>query len=728
MSRAVRVAVPAPLHGGFDYLPPNRGPAPQPGVRVRVPFGRRRLVGVVTESGIEPEVGSARLRRIEAVLDREPLLPPALRELCAWAARYYHHPLGEVYATALPGPLRRGRAAERTPLRVWRLTETGLALTEEAFPRAPRQREIWERLRAAPAGLPASELKRRQSGAGDALRRMREHGWVETIAAEPLGNDDPAPAPDLAPEQAEAIAAIGDGEGDGFATHLLHGITGSGKTEVYLALAERVLAAGRQTLILVPEIGLTPQLIERFQRRLAARPAVLHSGLGDAERLDAWLAARDGGAGVVLGTRSAVFTPLARPGLIVVDEEHDPSYKQQDGLRYSARDLAVRRAQIEDVPAVLGSATPALETLHNARRGRYRHLRLTRRAAGAAVPDVRLLDVRGRKLDEGLSEPLLERIDSHLDAGGQALLFLNRRGYAPALLCHDCGWIAPCRRCDAALTLHRGGRRLDCHHCGARHAPPEACDQCGGRKLIAVGEGTERIAAALRTRFPEVRLARFDRDAVAGKGRLEALLGEVRDGKTRLLVGTQMLAKGHDFPNLSLVGVVNADHGLFSADFRAFERMAQLVTQVAGRAGRGARAGEVVLQTHHPDHPLLRRLLKSGYDAFAEAMLAEREAVGLPPFGHLALLQAEAPRVEAPAGFLDDAAGLAANAGGVELWGPAPAPMERRAGRYRFHLLVRSGLRSPLHRFLDAWLPRVAALPAARKVRWALDVDPQDLI
>ncbi|MES1945056.1 primosomal protein N' [Salinisphaera sp. PC39] len=724
MSRAIRVAVPAPLHGGFDYLPPAAGPAPVPGARVRVPFGRRRLVGVVTATSTEPAVAGGRLRRIEAVLDSEPVLPPGLRELCTWAARYYHHPLGEVYAATLPVLLRQGRPAERRPPRLWRLTETGRALDGADLARAPRQQEIWRVLADAPAGLTTAALRERCPAPADTLRRMAAHGWIESVAAAPAAPAAGAPTPALGPEQAAAVGAVGSD----FAVHLLHGVTGSGKTEVYLALVERALAAGRQALILVPEIGLTPQLIERFSNRLATPIAVLHSGLGDAERLDAWLAAREGSAGVVLGTRSAVFTPLARPGLIVVDEEHDPSYKQQDGLRYSARDLAVRRAQIEDVPAVLGSATPALETLHNARRGRYRHLRLTRRATGADIPAVRLLDVRSRKLSEGLSEPLLQRIAHHLEGGGQALLFLNRRGYAPALICHDCGWIAHCRRCDAALTLHRGGRRLDCHHCGAQRSPPAVCEHCGGKELIAVGEGTERVAAALRARFPDVRLARFDRDAVAAKGRLEDLLAEVRSGAARLLVGTQMLAKGHDFPDLSLVGVVNADHGLFSADFRAFERMAQLVTQVAGRAGRGDRAGEVVLQTRHPDHPLLRRLLESGYDAFAEAMLAEREAVGLPPFGHLALLQAEAPGAEAPARFLDAAADLAGDAAGVELWGPAPAPMERRAGRYRFHLLLRAGRRGDLHRFLDAWLPRLAELPGARRVRWAIDVDPQDLI
>lgn len=507
-------------------------------------------------------------------------------------------------------------------------------------------------------------------------------------------------------------------------------MTGSGKTEVYLRLIAEVVARHGQVLVLVPEIGLTPQLVERFRRRLPGRLAVLHSGLGEGERQAAWLAARDGEIDVVVGTRLAVFTPLARPGLIVVDEEHDPSLKQQDGLRYSARDLAVRRARDWQVPIVLGSATPSLETLHNARRGRYEHLRLTHRAGGARPPRLNVLDVRGRPMHEGVSDALLARIGDHLGAAGQVLLFLNRRGYAPTLICHDCGWVAECRRCDAHMTFHRRRGRLRCHHCGAERAVDRVCPQCQSQSLMAMGQGTERIEGLMREHFPGIGVARIDRDTTARKGAFEALTAAVSSGEARILVGTQMLAKGHHFPQITLVGIVNADQGLFGADFRAAERMAQLVTQVAGRAGRAERPGEVYIQTHHPEHPLLLRLIRDGYASFAEAALAEREQAGLPPFAHLALLRAESTQPQAPHDFLAQAAaaaqGLACD--GVELLGPVAAPMERRAGRVRAQLLLQAPRRVDLHRLLGPWARQLGTLPEARRVRWSLDVDPQDLL
>ncbi len=730
-SLILRVAVPAPLRGYFDYLLPEHLPAPQPGARVRIPFGRRQLVGVVFKVGNESEVETKRLRPLTSIIDDTPILDEPMRELLSWMASYYHHPIGEVVATALPVRLRKGEAAERKPQVVLRLTAQGIECTPEQFKRAPRQGQMWQTLLQQPDGINIESLRETPGYNAAVLSRLESAGLAERFNRQgpaPASGARPAPAPELNQEQAAAVAALS--VQSAFKCSLLEGVTGSGKTEVYLALVEKVLATGRQALVLVPEIGLTPQLISRFNQRLSSRLAVLHSGLNDSERLDAWLAARAGEAGVVLGTRSAVLTPLHRPGLIIIDEEHDASYKQQDGLRYSARDVAVRRAQQHNIPIILGSATPALESLQNALTGRYQHLRLHSRAGAAQKPVMRLIDVRAQTLTEGLSPALVGSVQTHLDAGGQVLLFLNRRGYAPALVCHDCGWVAPCDRCDTGMTLHRGGRHLCCHHCGAQRLPPRACDNCGGQELLAVGEGTERIAAALRGLFPGVPMARFDRDTLTRKGSMEARLQEVREGKVRLLVGTQMLAKGHDFPDLSLVGVVNSDHGLFSADFRALERMAQLVTQVAGRAGRGQRAGEVLLQTRHPDHPLLRLLISEGYHPFAQATLAEREASGLPPFGHLALLQAESPQPAAPPAFLDAAAQAAydLNLPGVELWGPIPAPMERRAGRTRGHLLLRAQKRSALHQLLHVWIPVIEKLPLARRVRWAIDIDPQDLI
>ncbi len=720
------VAVPCPLPDSLDYLPPE-GVDPAtlaPGVRLRVPFGRRRLVGVLVAVLDRPRHDPARLRRAEAVLDREPLVGPRLQALAHWAAAYYHHPPGEVFAALLPVRLRQGAAAELRPSRRWRLTRAGAAVTAEQCARAPRQ---WALLARLGEGELADEAI---SGRGEraSLRRLIDKGWVAPIDAAP-GLPPLAPATPPEPEAAQrtAIEAITAALG-GFDRFLLEGVTGSGKTEVYLRAIQACLARGEQALLLVPEIGLTPQLVSRLRRRLDCDIAVLHSALPEGERLNAWLAAARGEVGVVVGTRSAVFTPLARPGLFLIDEEHDASFKQQDGFRYSARDLLIRRAQLAGVPVVLGSATPSLESLYNAERGRYRRLHLPERAGGAESPPLSLIDVRAQPMDEGLSLALRQRMHETLAAGNQVLLFLNRRGFAPVLLCHQCGWVAHCERCDAHLTLHQRRGRLHCHHCDHQRAIPAHCPQCGSAELRAVGTGTERVEQALQTHFPGARILRIDRDSSRGRGVLEAQLESARKGEAQILLGTQMLAKGHHFPGVTLVGILDADQGLFGADFRAGERLAQQIVQVAGRAGRAERPGEVLIQTHHPEHPLLRQLVEGGYAGFAQAALAARAEARLPPFSHLALLRAEAPDAEAARAFLGAAAGVAGpRPAAVELWGPVPAPMERRAGRYRFQLLVQAASREALHPFLDGWLPEVGALREGRRVRWSLDVDPQDM-
>ncbi len=723
--------MPAPLFGLFDYRPPEgwQQPAPPRGVRVRIPFGRRRLIGVMMGEAGDSDMAGHQLKAVVEVIDAEPLVPGGLLDFCDWVARYYHHPVGEVMATALPVRLRRGDAAARRRNRRWRPARVATEDEAGLARRAPRQAELLALIQRHPEGVNESVLRKQFEGAGQPLRALLAKGLVEEAPPEQPTAAALTPGPDLSEEQAQALNALRAGLG-GFSPALLDGVTGSGKTEVYLRLIADVVATGGQALVLVPEIGLTPQLVQRFRSRLPGRLAVLHSGLGEGDRQEAWLAARDGDIDVVVGTRSAVFTPLPRLGLVVVDEEHDPSLKQQDGLRYSARDLAVRLAHDRDIPVVLGSATPSLESLLNARRGRYRHLRLTRRAGGARPPSLNVLDVRGRRMREGVSDALLARVESHLGAGGQVLLFLNRRGFAPTLICHACGWVAECRRCDARMTLHRRQGRLRCHHCGAERPMDQSCPECSARSLMAMGQGTERIEALMRDRFPGVGVARVDRDTTARKGAFEALAASVTSGEARILIGTQMLAKGHHFPEITLVGVINADQGLFGVDFRAAERMAQLITQVAGRAGRAERPGEVYIQTHHPEHPLLLRLIRDGYASFADAALGEREEAGLPPFSHLALLRAESTRPEAPVAFLEQAAEAArsAGAGEVRLLGPVAAPMERRAGRVRAHLLLQADRRADLHRLLGPWTRGLAALPGARQVRWSLDVDPQDLL
>jgi len=724
----LKVAIDAPLMRLFDYLPPGgSGPVPTPGQRVRVPFGRGQRVGVIASLAAESSVPAEKLRRAHAIIDALPLLDDSLRELLDWAARYYQHPIGAVYAAALPRLLRAGRDIAG-PEQRWFPTAAGREIDlDKLSGRAPVQARILTAARDSETGLAVGELELGRDSWRRAIGALRDKALVEsrTVAA---SNSAAVPGPALNAAQEAAVRAIRST--DGFAVNLLEGVTGSGKTEVYLNCIRELIERGRQSLVLVPEIGLTPQLVRRFRERLGVPLALLHSGLSDSERLNAWCRAADGSAPVVIGTRSAVFVPLPDPGLIVVDEEHDASLKQQDGLRYSARDLAVWRARQLDIPVVLGSATPALESLENARAGRYRLLELPERPGAALPPVVRLIDLRQRPATDGLSTPLVDAIGRHLRADGQVMIYLNRRGFAPALMCTDCGHVTECHRCDARMVYHLGRARLVCHHCGAERSEPPACENCGATgTLTPVGQGTERLEAALAQRFPDYPLVRIDRDTTRRRGEIERRLEMVRSGEARLLLGTQMLTKGHDFPNVTLVGVVDADQGLFGTDFRSSERMAQSFVQVSGRAGRAERPGEVLIQTLFPDHPLLQRLVRDGYHAFALDALDARRDSHWPPFTYLALLRAEAARRETVFEFLDEAraAGVDTLPAGVELLGPAPAPMERRAGRYRGQLLLRSGQRAGLQRFLAGWRAALEPLRSARRVRWSLDVDPAEL-
>ncbi len=729
----LRIAVPSRLYRTFDYLPPpNCDPATlQPGMRVQVPLGRQQVVGFLVELGADTSLDMASLRPALAILDTEALLPPDVLALIQWAQRYYHHPPGEVFTTALPVLLRQGEPATApTTAPLWRITAAGLtALTDDSLRRAPVQWRMLDYLAQCPEGAEPETLRPVVSHSAATLRTLRDKGWVEQSAALEGATPSPRshPPPVLNAAQAAAVAAMTAALGR-FQVFLLEGVTGSGKTEVYLQVIEAALAQGRQALVLTPEIGLTPQLLARFRERLPGPLAVSHSGLSDEERLKAWLMAREGRARVVVGTRSAVFAPLQAPGVLIIDEEHDPSFKQQDGFRYHARDLAIVRGQQLGIPVVLGSATPALESRHNAQRGRYQLLSLPERVGGGAEPPIHILDMRRQPMREGLSQPLLERIRAHLDRNEQVLLFLNRRGFSPVLLCHECGWLSQCRHCDARMTLHLRRQRLICHHCGDHRAVDTACPQCGSVDLRGFGQGTERLETALRQEFPEVSITRMDRDSTRRRGSLETLLADIHAGGRRLLIGTQMLAKGHHFPDVTLVGIIDADQGLYGIDFRASERMAQLILQVAGRAGRTEKPGTVIIQTHHPDHPLLRTLVSRGYPAFAAEALAERQAALLPPFAHQALLRAEAVDPERATAFLLKALALAEPlADGLELLGPAPAPMERRAGRYRAHLLMQATHRQDLHRFLHRWTALLWAERQDRQVRWSLDVDPMEL-
>ena len=727
-----QVALDTPLRQLFDYRV-GAATGLAPGARVRVPFGRRELVGLVLRLTDRSEVPADKLRDVRAVLDEPPLLAASDVRLLEWAASYYHHPIGEVMATALPRLLREGRGPG-APEPFWSLTAAGREALAAGGGRAPRQRELLAALAAADGDCSEAALDAACPGWRAAARALLAKDQVqrELQRVAPVA-DDAAIVPRETPHvltgaQQSAVTAlceaVATGRGGGF---LLDGVTGSGKTEVYLQAVADTLARGGSVLVLCPEIGLTPQLLARFERRFEARIAALHSGLTDTERANAWHAAATGQARIVIGTRSAVFTPIPRLQLVIVDEEHDSSYKQQDGgFRYSARDLALLRGQLQQATVVLGSATPSLESLQNVVQGRLTHLLLPERAGSAEPPRLALVDMRAHKVHKGIAAPVLLAMRRHLDAGAQVLLFLNRRGYAPTLLCQACGWIAPCGSCDARMTVHMKSGRLSCHHCGADQRMPERCPRCG-HEVHPLGHGTERVEETLAEEFPGFAVERFDRDVLARAGELESAIERVASGSARILVGTQMLTKGHHFPDVTLVVILNADQSLFSTDFRAAERLAQTIVQVAGRAGRAEKPGEVLIQSQYPGHPLLTTLLDAGYAGFAASQLAERAAAHWPPFMRLAVLRASDTSPDGARRFLLAARGLLTPPAGVILREPMPAAMSRRADRHHAQLLVESAQRTLLQRYLEAWAPGIAGLSAPRSLRWVLDVDPLEV-
>lgn len=731
MNCILRIAIDTPLRRLFDYLPPvHCNTTPTLGIRVGVPFGRRRVIGVLVAVTAHSDVPQAKLRRTHEFIDTEPVFDSHLFNLLQWSAEYYRHPIGEVMASALPGQLAQG-AATTSSRECWQLTPSVSAGSQQPLPkRATRLHTLLERLSDG-AWHDATTLANLHPDWRTGLRTLEQRGLVHRTLkthAEAIEHPPPQPAAilQLGTAQHTAVQHIVESLGH-FATLLLHGVTGSGKTEVYLQAITAVIQRGEQALVLAPEIALTPQLVTRFRNRFSVPIAVIHSGLSDSERLSSWRAARSGQARIVIGTRSAIFTALQRLGLIIVDEEHDASYKQQEGFRYSARDLAIARAQRQGIPIVLGSATPSLESLLRTLRKPEDLLSLPDRAGDAQTPTLKLVDLRQHAANQGLSTPVMMSIRKHLDAQSQVLLYLNRRGFAPVLFCPGCGWSAPCPRCDARLTVHQRRHKLICHHCAHEQPLRNDCPVCHA-PVKAVGQGTERIEDALQKIYPDAPLVRIDRDSVSRKGELDATLARVHSGEARLLVGTQMLSKGHHFPDVSLVVILDADQGLFSTEFRASERLAQSILQVAGRAGRGDRPGEVLIQTEFPDHPLLQRLLHEGYSGFAHAALQEREQAHWPPFSRIALLRAEATTLATAVTFLRMAQQLAVKQQKkVNVLGPAPAPMTRRAGMHRAQLLLHAGSVGPLQTLLATLLPQLDALPDAKRVRWSVDVDPIEL-
>jgi primosomal protein N' (replication factor Y) len=728
----VRVALPVPLRRLFDYTLPE-GTTPRPGCRIKVPFGRRTMTGLVISLENRSDITPDKLKTAIECLDTEPLIETGLMKFLSWIADYYLHPPGEVLFAALPVKLRQGHPAILPVETAWRITDAGREKLLLGPGRAKVQHAVLSTIAEADVPVTPAVLKAQFPGWRAAANALLRDAMIIEQELQPAKAVTIANGPDPTRDQQNAIDSINASKGR-YCCFLLHGITGSGKTEVYLRSIETVLLDDRQALVLVPEISLTPQLVDRFRTRFSCPIEVMHSAMTDTQRMHAWERSRRGMASIIIGTRSAVFTPMQKPGIIIVDEEHDTSFKQQDGLRYHARDLAIKRASDAGIPVVLGSATPSLESYANAASGRYKLLSLTERATRASMPAVHILDMHKLPVDNGISMPLRDALRENFQRGNQSLLFLNRRGFAPAVCCTECNWLAHCIRCDAKLTWHRNQARLRCHHCGHEARWPEQCPDCGAMSLVTVGQGTEHIEEAIRKLVPDARIERIDRDTTRRKGELEDRLDRIHCGEADILVGTQMLSKGHDFPNVTLVGVIDTDQLLFSSDFRASERLFQLVTQVAGRAGRAEKPGTVLIQSRYPDSPWLRPCIDHDFEAFARMALDERMATDYPPYQHLALLRAEAPHQNAALEFLNTMHRAAMHVldthdtiSDVAIMDPLPSVMEKRAGRYRAQLLTQSPSRSKLHMFLHYWVEAIETSRLSRNVRWSLDVDPVDL-
>jgi primosomal protein N' (replication factor Y) len=722
----IRVALNVPVDTLFDYQS-DEATQHDIGLRACVPFGKKQVTGVIIAVNSETQVPAEKLKSAHCIFREIEPLPAALLDLFHFCSQYYHHPLGMVVMNGLPVKLRGNKPVklkESSNDLQYSLTKAGKQIDLSSIPARQRiARRLLTEFHHATT-LTSHQAKQISPRAVKLLQEWAQQKWVSAIPIPTPAMKKAAAIPTLTAEQEIAVNAITT-DIQQFNTWLLHGVTGSGKTEVYLRIIEHILAHGKQVLILIPEISLTPQLEAVFRARFPAVHLVsLHSGLNDTERLTGWLQAQRGEAKIILGTRLAVFTPLPDLGLVIVDEEQDSSFKQQDGLRYSARDLAIFRARENDIPVVLGSATPSLESYYNALNGRYRSVRLLSRAIkNAALPLIQCIDTRTNKAQEGLSDPLIKALDKCLAEKHQSLVFINRRGYAPVLLCKACAWTAICQRCSSRLVVHLRDKKLCCHHCGHQENFPRACPHCGNQDIAPFGQGTQRVEETLTAHFPTARILRIDRDSIRRKNAWQDILHAIHAQEVDILVGTQLLAKGHDFPNLSLVGILNADTSLYSTDFRASERLFAQLMQVAGRAGRANVAGHVLIQTEFPDHPLYHALQKHNYDALAQTLLAERKTAGFPPFVYQALLRAEAHNIAIVLDFLKQAANLANPPRSVELFDPVPAQMLRLKGLERAHLLIQSPSRRQLQAFMAEWYAQINKLPA-HKVRWVLDIDP----
>jgi len=736
MDNLIEVLVPIPLMERFSYLLPKHihRDSLKPGSRVLVPFGRRTLVGVVWKT-TSLKTSGIRYKYVKDVIDREPLLNKDLMKLAEWASRYYHHPLGEIITYFFPPSLRKGSDAKFSETKFWSLTTKGEFIQLSELSKAPNQQKAIELFREK--GELAQIAVKAYGISSASLKTLEKKELVQHCnrEASPFVKNKEVTTErklkKLNEEQNHAVESIIDSSGSN-KVFLLNGITGSGKTEVYIRAIQDTISKGKQVLVLIPEIGLAPQSEDRFKKYFGERVLSFHSAKSEKEKLNAWLGASRGLVDIIIGTRSSVFIPMSNIGLIVVDEEHDLSFKQVERFKYSARDIALYRAKLQNIPIVLASATPSLETLNNALINKYQILNLTKRATGAELPKYQLVDLRGEDLESGLSQELINGIEGELESGNQILIFLNRRGYAPSMICKSCGWISTCNRCDAHMTLHKKPLKLHCHHCDAQKEKPSKCPECDSSKFESYGHGTERVEEFLKERFPEFPVLRIDSDSTRKKDSMSNYLNIIKEGSPMVLLGTQLLAKGHHFPDVTLVGVVDADSGLFSADFRGSERVAQLMTQVAGRAGRDKKPGKVLLQTYCPEHPQIEELMKGNYENFARQLLVERKLLNSPPFYFQAKIQAESMNSSTSRNFiiklLDDLTKNKNKPKGLRVVGPLPSIMEKKSGVFRWEINIFSENRKSLHEFLDSTQSLLYRKDVSKKVRWSLNIDPISLV
>jgi len=727
MIKILQIAIPCPLRSLFDYTIELKEEELNIGTRVEVSFRTRTVIGIIVNiRDVSKDDDVNKLKEINQLIDHAIFLPKNILSLTHWLSDYYHHPIGDCFQTVLPKKLRQGESLEFKYDVFWHIKPNNNltnGLTE-------KQQALIELLKQFKTGLPSSEINKQLGQSRSVLLALEKKGLIEQhshIKQSPI-TSVPLQSCNLNEQQQHCIDTFWL-KHNVFNISVLHGITGSGKTEVYIQLAKKIIEQGKQVLILIPEIGLTTQFVNRFKQQLAARIESINSSVSDADRKQIWLLANEGLIDIVIGTRSAIFSPLNNLGLIIIDEEHDASYKQQDGLRYHARNVALVRAKNANIPVLLGSATPSLESLYQIKQQRYQLLELTERATGASLPKVHMVDSGGPKAENGLSSILYHAIKQELERDNQVLLFINRRGFAPVLMCHECNWQANCQHCDAKMIVHQRRNTLCCHHCGLIQRLPKQCPKCEAPELHTYGAGTEQIELSLQSYFPDTPVLRIDRDSTQRVNAFAEIITEIRKGGAKILVGTQMLAKGHDFHDVTLVGVLDADQGLLSADFRATEGLAQLITQVTGRAGRGSKEGHVYIQTSQLQHPMWKDLIQQGYSYTANKLLEERKLMGMPPAGYLSIFRAEDQQEQLAMQFLTEVQALFnQNQQEVLVMGPVPAIMEKRAGRFRAQLLLSCSKRKPIHQLLDHYMADIAKLKLSRKVRWSIDIDPIDLM